>query len=99
MVRRLMTGNEDWDAVVVITAPVIALFHGISTGEDRAALFDFVEKLFASPRHINRLRVRPCVRSRPLPLVQLHEDVFAWVTRFVIRTGNVSVKSHRHVEH
>jgi hypothetical protein len=37
-----VTGHEDWGALVVIAAPVIDLFHGIATGDDRTGLFDFV---------------------------------------------------------
>jgi hypothetical protein len=37
-----MTGHKDWDAVVVVTTPVIDLFHSIATGEDSAGHFDFV---------------------------------------------------------
>jgi hypothetical protein len=39
---RPMTGHKDWDAVVVVTTPVIDLFHSIATGEDSAGHFDFV---------------------------------------------------------
>ena len=44
-----MTGHEDRDAIVMITAPVIDLFHGIATGEHRAGPLDLVEKLRAYP--------------------------------------------------
>jgi hypothetical protein len=38
---RPVAGHEDWDGPVVVTAPVIDLFHGIATGENSAGLFDF----------------------------------------------------------
>ena len=94
--RRPVTGHEDRDAIVVITAPVIDLFHGIATGEDRAGRSAFVEKLFAYPR---RLRVRTSVRSKPVPLMQPHEVIAAGVGRFVVRPSDVPVNRHRHVEH
>jgi hypothetical protein len=37
-----VTGHKYWDAVVVVTAPVIDLFHGIATGENSAGPFDFI---------------------------------------------------------
>ena len=94
--RRAVTGHEDRDALVVITAPVIDLFNGIATGQDRAGRFAFVEKLFAYPQ---RLRVRTSVRSKPVPLMQPHEVIAARVGRFVVRPSDVPVNRHRHVEH
>jgi hypothetical protein len=90
--RRPVTGHEDWDAVVVITAPVIDLFHGIATGENRSGRFDLVEKLLAYSRWISGLHVRPGVRSKPIPLMQPHEAVATGVVRSIIRTSDVPVK-------
>jgi hypothetical protein len=81
---------------MMIAAPVIDLFHGIATGEDRAGRSAFVEKLLSYPR---RLRIRSSVRSKPVPLVQPHEAIAAGVGRFVVQPSDVPVKRHRHVEH
>jgi hypothetical protein len=70
-----VTDHEDRDAVVVITAPVIDLFHGIAAREDRSGRIDLVEELFAYPRGIRDLGVRPGVRGKPEPLMQQQEVV------------------------
>jgi mannose-6-phosphate isomerase-like protein (cupin superfamily) len=74
--RRAVTGHEDWDAIVVITAPVIDLFNRIATGQDRAGRSAFGKKLLPDPR---RLRVRPRFWSKPVPLMQPHEAIATWL--------------------
>jgi hypothetical protein len=87
-----VTGDKDWHAIVVVTAPVIDLFHGIATGENSAGPFDFIQKLTANSRPINGLRCWRSIRSKPIPLVEPHEVVAAGVARFVVGASDVTVK-------
>ena len=94
--RRSVTGHKDWYTVVVVTAPVIDLFHGIATSGDSAGLFDFIQKLTASSRCIHGFRCWRCVRSKPVPLVKRMKlsppGLPGWAS-------DVPIKRHRHVEH
>jgi hypothetical protein len=92
MVPGPVTGHKYWDAVVVVTAPVIDLFDGIATGEDGAGPFDFIQKLASNTRRINGLRRWCSVRSKPIPLVEPDEVVAAGVARFVVGASDVTVK-------
>jgi hypothetical protein len=87
-----VTGHKYWDAVVVVTAPVIDLFHGIATGENSAGPFDFIQKLTANSRRINGLGRWCSIRSKPVPLVEPHEVVATGVARFVVGASDVTVK-------
>src|ERR1700733_2603496 len=87
-----VTGHENWDTVVVITAPVIDLLHGVATGEDRAGRFYFLQKLSGRTGLMDGVLFRAWGRDKPVPLVQPHEAVAARVTRVVVWTSDVSVE-------
>ncbi len=90
---RPVTGYEDRDTVR-ITAPVIDLLRGTPTRQHRAGRVPLVPELSGRPGRRPELPVRS-----DDPLVQPTEAVAAGVARFVVRTGDVSVEGHRHVEH
>jgi hypothetical protein len=87
-----VTRHKDWDTVVVVTAPVIDLLHGISTGENSTGPFHFIQNLAANSRRINGPRGWCSIRSKPVPLVEPHEVVAAGVARFVVGASDVTVK-------
>jgi hypothetical protein len=65
-----VTGHKYWDAIVVVTALVIDLFHGIATGENSAVLLISLRKRLPIPE---ALAVSAGIRSKPIPLVEPHD--------------------------
>ena len=78
----------------MITAPVIDLLDGSPAHEHRAGRVHLVEQLPGRPGRPDELPVRG-----DEPLVQPVEVVAAGVVRPVVRTRDVPVERHRHVEH
>jgi hypothetical protein len=86
-----VTGHKDWDAIVVITAPVFGLLNRIATGEYGARRLGLIEKLSAHSRTITEFCIGPGVRDESEPLVQPHEVVAARIAGAVIRSSDISV--------
>src|SRR5918994_2727175 len=84
---RPVTGHEDRNTVMIITAPVIDLLHGTPTRPHRAGRENFVEQLPGRPA---RAAVLP-VRSGD-PLVQPVEAVAAGMTAFLISQPDPNFK-------
>src|SRR4051812_18011202 len=84
-----MADYEDADPIT-FPAPVIALPHGPPTRHDRTVSVFFVYHFSGRPLRMKVL---------PVPLMQPHEAVAAWVVRCIVGTGDVAVEGHRHGEH
>jgi hypothetical protein len=78
----------------MITAPVIGLLRGTPTGQHRAGRVDLVHHLSGLPGRPVELPLRS-----DEPVVQAQEAVTAGIARFVVRTRDVPVEGHRHVQH
>jgi hypothetical protein len=77
---------------VVVTAPVIDLFHGIATGENGAGPPDFIQEVTANSRRTDGLGRWSSIRDEPIPLVEPHEVVAAGITRLVVGASDVTVE-------
>ncbi len=79
-----MTRDKDWDAIVVVTAPIIGLLHRIATGENDTGFPDFVKRVFAQLRRIDSFLGRSSVSDEAVSLVQPHEAVSAGVAGLIM---------------
>jgi hypothetical protein len=63
---RPVAGNEDRDAIVMVTTPVISLFDGVAIGEDGSHLLHLMQKVSADflLRRWSRLSARHSRRTR-----------------------------------
>jgi hypothetical protein len=88
-----MAKDEDWDTVMVVTAPVLGELGCPPAREDRACREHFIYQLSGWPRWPEELPFR-C----DSPVMQPFAAISKAVAGFIVRTSDVAVERHRHIE-